>query len=79
MRLAHASRRRAAAQRALMQPAACCPRRLACGDVGVGAMAEVAALAEAVRAALAAMPPLPREVEEDAARAGAELDAEVAA
>ena len=62
-----------------MQLRRVCPRRLACGDVGVGAMAEVAALADAVRAALAAMPPLPRDAEEDAARAGAELDAEVAA
>ena len=49
-------------------------RSLACGDVGVGAMAEVADLAAAVADVAAALE-LRCGGDDDGARAGAELDA----
>lgn len=49
-------------------------RRLACGDVGVGAMAEVETLVASVRRVVDALA-LPREGDDDdGARAAAELD-----
>jgi hypothetical protein len=49
---------------------------LACGDVGVGAMAEVDTLVDAVRALVAALQlPAAGEADDDGARAAAELDA----
>jgi hypothetical protein len=51
-------------------------RRLACGDVGCGAMAEVGTLAAAVAAAVAALPASAlASAADDGARAAAELDA----
>ena len=49
-------------------------RRLACGDVGVGAMAEVADLAAAMRGVAASLA-LRSGDDDDGARAAAELDA----
>ena len=51
-----------------------CARRLACGDVGVGAMAEVVDVAAAVRVLVDALQ-LRGGDGDDGARAAAELDA----